>query len=161
MQSMIRQRSTGADTLWKYFAKGNDLRDGDTGNLHAHTEDGITERRIRHLRLEAEDFTRRTDVSRHGSVFDGAPDEHQDARHHTGKADTHLVEDHPSEDQHQEEDVEPPVGGGKEAEIGTGPSQFGFEHRFQRRHDVCQEIAAQHREGDNSQRCPAGRLRIT
>ena len=91
----------------------DNLRYGNTGDFHTDAEDGIAQRGQRNLRFDAEERAFLSDISRHGSIFDGTTDQHQETSPEAGEAHAHLIQNHSAEYQHQQEDVEPTVGAGE------------------------------------------------
>ena len=87
----------------------DNLGNSDSRNLDTHTEDGISQCGKSHLGLEAEKHGAFGEGSRNGIVFQSTAEHHQQTCPHSGKTDTHLIQNDTAEDQHQQEYVKPAV----------------------------------------------------
>ena len=114
----------------------DDLGDGDAGHLDTHGEGCEADAGPEHLCIKAEEGCSLERVGRYRPVLDGRAGHHHPGSTQTGEAHPQLVEDDPSEDQHQQEDVEPAIGAGEGAIVGTRPAQLSLQQARQRGHDI-------------------------
>ena len=146
----------------------DDLVGRNADHFDADAEYRKAERRVQHLRFERKylpraDAQRRhrpSEIGRNGPILEQRARDHQPDRKHSREAGAFLVEDHPAENKHQQENVEPAVTAGKNAVVGTVPAELLLEHRLERSHRVGHDIARQHRERYQPQHRPAGGGRV-
>ena len=137
------------------------LGNRDPRHLHTDSENCIADGGQHHLSLPSEKGCVGRKGRTDGKVFEAGPNHHDRGGGDAGEADSHLVQNDSPDDQHQEEDVKPPVGTGKEAVFTATPSTLSLQHRLQRGHDIGEKVAAEHGYGNNAQRGPSRRRRLT
>ena len=147
---------------------GDGLRNGDTRDFTAHSEDGEAQasdssRHGKVERADAEDGA--VEVGGDGHVFDEYTDHHQRGAEHAGEADAEFVEDDTAEEEHQEENIDEAVAAGEETVVVGRPTEAalcdgGGENALKRREKIGDIVAHHHGEGHNEEGCPTSRCGI-
>ena len=92
------------------------------------TEDGKSQGRQNDLQMIAQEG-RITKIGREGIPFEQGPPQHERRTHHASEAHAATVENDTAEEEHQQEDVDVPVGSGEESIFRTAPPQAAFGNR--------------------------------
>ncbi|OAV70373.1 hypothetical protein Barb7_03269 [Bacteroidales bacterium Barb7] len=122
------------------------LADRHAGYLHAYAEYGKAQPGNNHLRVDAEDCPPDRKKRGNGIRFHQRPADHEETSHRPREAHAHLVQYNAAENKHQQEDVEPSVGTGKQPVLRAAPSVSPHQQVFERCHYVGDEITAHHGE---------------
>ena len=94
------------------------------------------------------------------SVLQGRTHEHREAGPDACEAHTHLVEDEPAENQHQEENVEPAISAVPDSEIRAAPVHMLLQEGLEGGDHIIDVIPGEHGEGHHGEGPPASRFGI-